>query len=107
MEQEIKFTLENFTPRLGVVDELICILEDLQAQVPVDCGFRAVISKRNDLFDFDITLQSATETFQSKQTIDTGDRRCRERYWQVLVVRSMVKEIQIQIRDWHQRRFAA
>lgn len=107
MENNPRFVFFNFVPRLNLTNDLIQILETLQARVPLDASCNATIRRQQDLFHFEIIFHSARETFRAKTTIDVRERRCRERMWQVNVVRDMVQEIGDQIRHWHSRRFAA
>lgn len=102
-----KFCLLNFIPRHGVIESINVVLELLQSQVPLNSTCHASIIRKNGLFYFEIILKSKHETFECQTVIDPRESRCRERMWQVEVVREMAKEIKGQIRGWHERRFAA
>ncbi len=97
----------NFVARDGVAPAVNSMLQNLLDQVPCGAWCFAAIAKRNDVFLFEITLRSTHDTFQSRHVVDVKEERCRDRFWQIAVVRQMTEEITLQIQDWHKRRFVA
>lgn len=106
MNSTLSFDMQNFVPRDGVTAAVNHILALIANQVPAHPGYVARIIRQGDTFKFIISLRTVYEEFESETTIDTlVEPRCRDRHWQIGVVRELAEKIKDQVIEWRGRRF--